>query len=106
MWRCIPFLLLFLLVGTAAAEQQDAPFEAATVKQFLASCYNDISQCDFKVGMALLDKLNAPDATSVCLKGAHYQEPVIAWLKVHPETGTMETEDGIYSAFKVLYPCP
>jgi hypothetical protein len=108
MWRSIPFLSLLLLAGAASAQtpQQSAPFEAATVNQFLASCGRDVSQCDFKVRMALLDKLHAPGATSVCLKGAHYQEPVIAWLKDHPETSAMETEDGIYTAFKALYPCP
>jgi len=108
MWRGIPFLSLFLLAGAAAAEaqQRDAPFEAATVNQFLASCDRDMSQCDFKIRLALLDKLPAADATSVCMKGAHFQEPVIAWLKAHPETWTMETEDGIYVAFKGLYPCP
>jgi hypothetical protein len=108
MWRIIPFLSLFLLAGAAAAQaqQQDATFEAATVNQFLASCGRDMSQCDFKIRLALLDKLLAPDATSVCLKGAHYQAPVIAWLNAHSETWTMETEDGIYAAFKGLYPCP
>jgi hypothetical protein len=111
MWRSIPFLSLFLpvlLAGAAAAQAppQVAPFEAATVNQFLVSCDRDISQCDFKIRLALLDALHTPDATSVCLKGAHYQEPVIAWLKAHPETGTMATEDGIYAAFKGLYPCP
>jgi len=107
MWRIIPFLSLFLLVSLAAqAQSQDAPFEAATVNQFLTSCGRDMSQCDFEVRMALLNKLNAKDATSICLKGAHYQQPVIAWLKAHPETSDLATEDGIYTAFKELYPCP
>jgi hypothetical protein len=85
---------------------QDAPFEAATVQVFLAACDRDISQCDFKLRMALLDKLPAPDGSSVCLKDAHYQDPVIAWLKQHRETWPMATEDGIYVAFRSLYPCP
>jgi len=108
MWRSIQFLLFFLLAGAAVAQtpQQNAPFEAVTVNQFLASCGRDVSQCGFKIRMALLDKLHAPGATSVCLKGAHYREPVIAWLKAHPETSTMETEDGIYAALKALAPCP
>jgi hypothetical protein len=106
MWRSIPLLSLFLLAVAAQAQPQDAPFEAATVNQFLASCGRDMSQCDFKIRLALLDKLPAPDGTSVCLKGAHYQEPVLAWLTAHPETGSMATEDGIYAAFKGLYPCP
>ena len=107
MWRYIPFFSLFLLAGVAAqAQQQDAPFEAGNVDQFLKSCGRDMSQCDSKIRLALLDKLLAPDATSVCLKGAHYQQPVIAWLRAHPETSNLETEDGIYTAFKALYPCP
>src|SRR5271170_1155097 len=67
MWRSISLLSLFLLAGAAAAQtpNQDAPFEAATVNQFLASCGRDMSQCDFKIRLALLDKLPAPDGTSV-----------------------------------------
>ena len=108
MWRSIPFLSLFLLAGAAGAQTplQNAPFEAVTVDQFLVSCGRDLSQCDFKIRMALLDKLHAPGATSICLKGAHYHQPVLDWLKVHPETSTLETEEGIYRAFKALYPCP
>jgi hypothetical protein len=85
---------------------QDAPFEAATVQGFLAACGRDMSQCDFEIRMALLDKLPAKNAGSVCLKGAHYQQPVIDWLKHHAESWPMATEDGIYTAFRSLYPCP
>ena len=88
------------------AVQQDAPFEAATVREFLASCDRDASQCTFKLRMTLLNKLATRDATSVCVKDVHTQEPVIAWLKAHPETHAMATEDGIYAAYKSLYPCP
>ena len=88
------------------AMSQDAPFEAPNVEQFLAACDRDLSQCDFEVRMALLDKLHSKNAKSVCLKGGHYQEPVINWLKDHPETLSMNTEDGIYTAITTLYPCP
>ncbi len=107
MWRNLVLLSLAVLAAPLpAGAQPDAPFEAATVKVFLEGCGRDMSQCDFKVRMALLDKLAGKDAVSVCLKGAHYQQPVIDWLKAHPETGAMATEDGIYAAFRSLYPCP
>jgi len=83
-----------------------APFEAPTVAVFLASCDRDISQCEFTLRLALLDKLNSRDATSICEKDAHSEKPVIAWLKAHSETHAMATEDGIYAAYKSLYPCP
>ena len=113
MWRNVAIVCFAVMTGMAQARaagigapQQDAPFTAATVREFLALCGHDMSQCDYTVRSALLDKLNGKDATSVCLKGAHYQEPVIAWLQAHPQTAAMATEDGIYAAFKSLYPCP
>jgi len=105
-------LLVFcftLMAGAATAQnttQQDAPFEAATVKDFLASCGRDTSQCEFTLRLTVLDKLNAGDASPICLKDVHTREPVIAWLKVHPETHPMPTEDGIFAAYRSLYPCP
>jgi len=110
MMRCsVAILCLAATIAGAQAQdavRQDAPFTAATVREFLASCGHDMSQCDYTLRSVLLDRLNGKDATSLCLKGAHYQEPVIAWLKAHPETAPMPTEDGIYTAFKSLYPCP
>jgi len=109
MWRSILVFCLVMAAGSATAQtaaQQNAPFEAATVGEFLASCDKDVSQCDFKLRLALLNKLNSRDATSVCVKDAHSHEPVITWLKAHPETHAMATEDGIYAAYKSLYPCP
>lgn len=108
-WRGLLVFTLTLTAQAATAQNaavQDAPFEAATVSDFLATCDRDTSQCDFKLRLTLLDKLNTRDATSVCLKGAHTHEPVIAWLKAHPETHPMATEDGIYTAYRSLYPCP
>ncbi len=109
MWRSLLVSSFMLLAGAATAQNatlQDAPFEATTVRDFLASCGRDASQCDFELRLTLLDKLNTKDATSVCLKDVHTHEPVIAWLKAHPETHAMATEDGIYAAYKSLYPCP
>ena len=109
MRRSVAILWLAATIAAAWAQdaaQQEAPFAAATVREFLVLCGHDMSQCDYTLRAALLNKLNGKDATSVCLKGAHYQEPVIGWLKAHPETAPMPTEDGIYTAFKSLYPCP
>jgi hypothetical protein len=105
-------LLVFSFTLTAgaatalSATQQDAPFEAATVSDFLASCGRDTSQCEFKLRLTLLDKLNASGESPICLKDVHTREPVIAWLKTHPETHAMPTEDGIFAAYSSLYPCP
>jgi hypothetical protein len=97
-----------LAAGPAAAQvaaQQDGPADAATVNEFIATCDRDVSQCEHKMRLALLDKLITKDAVSVCLTDDHPQKPVIAWLKAHPETHAMETEDGLYTAYKSLYPC-
>lgn len=109
MWRTLLFLSLVILSGPAVAQsvsEQGAPFEAPSVREFLAACGHDMSQCDFEIRTALLDKLHEPGAISICLKGAHYQAPVIAWLEDHSESWSMATEDGIYAAVKNLYPCP
>jgi hypothetical protein len=100
----------FTLMARAATAQnatfQDAPFEALTVDDFLASCGRDTSQCEFKLRLTLLDKLNVSGESSVCLKDVHTREPVITWLKTHPETHALPTEDGIFAAYRSLYPCP
>ena len=113
MWRALTgsslaaFSLASLVLWAPGARGgDDAPFEAATVSDFLTSCDRDTSQCDFKLRLALLNKLDTRDATSVCIKDAHTEKPVIAWLKAHQETHAMATEDGIYAAYKNLYPCP
>ena len=106
-WRGILVLAMMGLYATArAATPQDAPFESPTVRDFLGACTRDMSQCDYEIRAVLLDKLHARDATSVCLKGAHYQQAVISWLQDHSETWPMATEDGVYAAFRSLYPCP
>ena len=87
------------------AAQQRPPSEAATVREFIVSCDRDNSQCEHTMRMAVLDKLIAKDSTSICMTDVHPQKPVIAWLKAHPETHAMPTEDGLYTAYKSLYPC-
>ena len=112
MWRALmissltAFSLATLAFWAPAASGADTPLEAATVSDFLILCNKDTSQCDFKLRLALLNKLDARDATSVCIKDAHTEKPVIAWLAAHQETHAMATEDGIYAAYRNLYPCP
>jgi hypothetical protein len=117
MWRCrlllslvfwIPGAFLVPAAGPAAAQdaaQRPSPFEAATVSEFITSCGQDTSQCEHTMRMAVLDKLLAKDATSICMTDVHPQNRVIAWLRAHPETHKMPTEDGLYTAYKSLYPC-
>jgi hypothetical protein len=116
-WRGRLFLsLAFCILGSsfvpatepAAAQhaaQQTSPSEAATVSEFVTSCDRNISQCAFTMREAVLDKLLTRDATSICFTNVNPQEPVIAWLRAHPETYNMATEDGLYVAYKSLYPC-
>jgi len=54
----------------------------------------------------VLNNINKKDAQSICIKDDHPRQPVIAWLKAHPETHKMPTEDGLYTAYKSLYRCP
>jgi hypothetical protein len=97
-----------LAAGPAAAQYaagQDGPLAAATVSEFIATCDRNISQCESKMRIALLDKLITKDAVSVCMTDVHPQKAVLAWLSAHPETHAMPTEDGLYEAYKSLYPC-
>lgn len=105
--RYVLILFLTALAGSVYAQiPQRAPFMATTVREFLNRCDRDTSECSFKLRMALLNHLNSPRATSVCIKDAHTQPAIIAWLKAHPEVQDMPTEDGIYVAYRTLYPCP
>jgi hypothetical protein len=88
------------------AAQQIKPSEAVTVSEFVTACDRDASLCGFKMRMAVLNKINTRGATSICFNDPNPQKPVIAWLKAHPETHKMPTEDGLYEAYKSLYPCP
>jgi hypothetical protein len=99
---------LFPPAGPAAAQdaaQQKSPFDAATVSEFVLACDRDVSQCAFRMRQAVLDKLITKDATSICFTDINPREPVIAWLRAHPETHKMATEDGLYEAYKSLYRC-
>jgi hypothetical protein len=85
--------------------QQKSPAEAATVRDFIATCDNNTSLCEYKMRQALINNINTPDSVSICLKDPYPRTKVIAWLRAHSETQAMPTEDGLYTAYKSLYPC-
>lgn len=85
--------------------RQKTASEAATVSKFVAACDRDAFQCEYKMRMAVLNKVNTRDATSICITDVRPRERVVAWLRAHPETSKMETEDGLYKAYVSLYPC-
>lgn len=109
---------LLTLFGIALAAQAGAQaavaqyiqprtaIDAVTVSDFIATCGRDNSLCEYKMRMAVLDKLKTRGATSICLTEVSPQKRVVAWLQAHPETHAMATEDSLYEAYKVLYRCP
>ena len=117
-WRKLVVLPLILLAAPAVAQSapqvnkadatalvRNTAYDTTSVQQFLSVCNRDASGCNIEISTALLDKLNARNATSVCMTDGHYEKPVVAWLQDHSESWPMPTEDGIYTAFKTLYPC-
>jgi len=99
-----------LSVGASAAPKSAAyqilPSEAVTVRDFIDSCDRNVSLCEYKMRMAALNNINTRDAVPVCLKNSEPRNEVMNWLKAHPETHGMATEDGLYKAYMTLYPCP
>jgi hypothetical protein len=87
------------------AGQQMSAAKAATVSEFVSSCDRDASQCAFRMRQAVLDKLLTKDATSICFPDVDPPKLVIAWLRAHPESYNMATEDGLYAAYTNLYRC-
>ena len=100
-------LASFMYIGAAFSDTQIpiGPWNAPTIEQFLPVCLKNIDLCDDEVRDALLDKLDLESAPEVCITGTHFQAPVIDWLIRHPETHHLEREEGIYIAFKGVYPC-
>jgi hypothetical protein len=99
---------MFMNISVSYADPRPpiAPWDAPTVEQFLSACAINNMLCDDEVRRALLDKLDMKkDTPQVCITEAHFQTSVIGWLKHHPEMHQMETEEGIYTAYKSLYPC-
>ena len=116
MWlRRLLFLLVFYLPGISSASGADpalfdpwrkSPSDAPTINEFIATCDGDVFQCEYKMRNAVLNNINKKDAQSICIKDDDPRNQVINWLKAHPETHTMPTEDGLYTAYKSLYRCP
>ena len=80
-------------------------YATATVKDFLAACKSDQSSCIDEVGSALMDKMVLDGNSSICIETLNYGAAVPGWLIAHPQTASMPTEDGIYTALRALYPC-
>jgi hypothetical protein len=118
MWRLRTFLsLAFCILSVRSApaamptasqnfSQRKAPSDAATVSEFIATCDGVLWGCEYKMRQAVLNNINTRDAASICLTDAHPRTRVMAWLKAHPETYNMATEDGLYTSYKSLYRCP
>ena len=80
-------------------------YSAPTVKDFIAACKIDQDGCVDEVGDALLDKMHFDGTANICVDQVGYGHAVANWLGSHPDTAGMNTEDGIYTALKALYPC-
>jgi hypothetical protein len=83
------------------------PIGAATVAVFLNGCTRDANGCQLAVGSALLDKIDVVNGPAqICTPtGSDIGQPVANWLRQHPETHSLATEDAIFAALKALYPC-
>jgi hypothetical protein len=82
-----------------------APSEATTVGKFLSICSINVTLCNDEVRGALLNKLDLRNGAEICIGDPHFQTSVVDWLRIHPEVHQMPTDDGIYVAYKSLYPC-
>jgi hypothetical protein len=80
-------------------------YGSANVGQFLALCGSDQGGCADEVGTALMDKMVFDGTANICLPGPDYPGAVIEYLRAHPETHSMPTEDGIYMAIGKVYSC-
>ena len=108
------FLLAFSLLGAlpvpaiaaANAVLEKTPAEAATIDEFIGACDRNTSLCEYKMRMAVLNNVNTRNAPSICLNNMQPRQTVMAWLRAHPETHKMPTEDGLFTAYQSLYPCP
>jgi hypothetical protein len=90
----------------AGSRVQMAPSETSTVEQFLTACNGNTMLCDDEVRGTFLNKFDLSKTPEICITGAHFQSSVLEWLRAHPEMHQLEREEGIYTAYKTLYPCP
>jgi hypothetical protein len=80
-------------------------YASANVGQFLAVCGNYQGGCADEVGNALMENMVFDGTANICLPGPDYAGSVLDYLKAHPETQNMPTEDGIYMAIRKVYAC-
>jgi len=80
-------------------------YDSANVAQFLTVCGSDQGGCADEIGNAFTDKMVFDGSANICLPGPDYAGPVLDYLKAHPETHSMPTEDGIYLAIRTVYSC-
>jgi hypothetical protein len=80
-------------------------YASANVGQFLAVCGSDQGGCADEIGNALIERMMYDGTANICLPGPDYAGSVLDYLKAHPETGSMPTEDGIYLAIRKVYSC-
>ena len=111
-FKIASFSFLALMVGAGANAQTALSnaettnvYSAPTVKDFLAACKTDQDGCVDEVGNALLDKMRFDGSSDICFDSLTYGRAVPGWLGAHPNVSGMNTEDGIYTALKALYPC-
>ena len=81
------------------------PYAARTAGEFAQLCSRGEASCADVIGETLMDKISFSPTSGLCLPSVDYTQNVAAWLRAHPETAKMATEDGIYLALKALYPC-
>ena len=89
----------------ATAEMPPSVYSSSDVGKFLAVCGSDQGGCADEVGNALMLKMQFDGSVNLCLPGPDYSGSVIDYLKAHPETHAMQTEDGIYLAIQKVYTC-
>jgi hypothetical protein len=88
-----------------ATEIAPSVYSSPDVGKFLAVCGSDQGGCADEVGNALMLKMQFDGSVNLCLPGPDYSGSVIDYLKAHPETHAMQTEDGIYLAIQKVYTC-
>ena len=87
----------------AQISRTPSPYTARTGAEFVAACNSDQLGCDGKVADVLLSGFSP--TTHICLPGPSYAGAVAPWLKAHPETAPLKTDEAISLALSTLYRC-
>lgn len=102
---CSGFWLFTGPSAYSATQASATIFDAKDVGSYLAACRADEGGCEAEVLDALMDKMSFSVASNICLDTQEFAKPAIEWLKAHPETRAMPTEDGIFLSLKTNFPC-